>query len=46
MKMKFKELPVFWKRTVVSLIFLNLALLIGLICYIWMTVGSLIQVMF
>jgi hypothetical protein len=45
-KMKFKELPQFWRRTIIALLFLVILLTMVLVCYFWMTLGSLIGVLF
>lgn len=46
MKMKFKELPIFWKNLIIVLISLTIILAVLLVSYIWNSIGSLISVMF
>lgn len=45
-KMKFKELPKFWKNLIIGLNITNIGLFILLVCYIWSILGDLIKVMF
>ncbi len=45
-KMKFKELPKFWKNLIIALNIVNVSLLILLVCYIWTSLGDLVKVMF
>ena len=46
MEKKFKELPRFWRKFIAILIFVTVFLTVGVISYIWISVGSLISVMF
>lgn len=46
MEKKFKELPRFWRKFITILIFVTVFLTVGVIGYIWISVGSLISVMF
>lgn len=46
MEKKFKELPRFWRRFITILIFATIFLTVGVIMYIWISMGSLISVMF
>ena len=45
-KMKFKELPKFWKNLIIGLNIVNIGLFILLVCYIWTSIGHLVKVMF
>ena len=44
-KMRFKDLSVFWKRLIITLTATAILLFGGLLVYIWSTLGSLIKVM-
>lgn len=46
MEKKFKELPRVWRRFITILIFMTIFLIAGVIMYIWISMGSLISVMF
>ncbi len=46
MKMKFKELPKFWKRTIIALALVVILWAAGLIYYMWISVGELFMFMF
>ncbi len=45
MKMKFKELPKFWQRWIVSLSIITAILAVSLGVYAWNSIGSLLIVM-
>ena len=45
-KMKFKELPKYWKKLIIALNIVNVSLLILLVCYIGTSIGDLVKVMF
>lgn len=46
MEKKFKELPRLWRKFITILIFVTVFLTVGVIGYIWISLGSLISVMF